>query len=161
MRKLIEFSLLILCLPLLMGAEVYRWVDPNGVVNYTQMKPPGVKAQQITAQAGRPMVVAEATDQLAGRPGSEPDESSDGPALTENQQTMLQDLQAAEQARQAEVNRIKQANCEKSRNVLNRLSGAERIRVRDSGGVERIMAEDERQRRINDAQRGISENCTS
>ena len=161
MRKLVEFSLLILCLPLLMGAEVYRWVDPNGVVNYTQMKPAGVKAQQITAQAGRPMVIAEATDQLAGRPGSASDESSSGAGLSDNQQTMLQDLQAAEQARQAEVTRIKQANCEKSRSVLDRLSGSERIRVRDNAGVERIMAEDERRRRINEAQRGVSENCTS
>lgn len=158
MRKHLKFALLVLCLPALMGAEVYRWVDPNGVVNYTQLKPPGVKAQQITARAGRPMVVADATDQLAGLPGEKP---AEGPELSDDQEAMLRDLQAAEQARQDEVARIRQSNCDKSRNVLDRLSGTERIRVRDDSGAERVMAEDERERRISDAQRGIADNCTS
>ena len=45
--------------------------------------------------------------------------------------------------------------------LLNRLSRTERIRVRDNAGAERIMDEGERQQRIGDAQRRISENCTS
>ena len=69
MRKLIEIGLLVVSLPLLMGAEVYRWTDPNGVVNFTQLKPRGVQAEHITTGAGGPMVIAEATDQLAGMAG--------------------------------------------------------------------------------------------
>ena len=44
MRAIGPFCLLALCLPLLMGAEVYRWVDKDGVVNYTQVKPRDAKA---------------------------------------------------------------------------------------------------------------------
>ena len=159
MRKLIEIGLLVISLPLLMGAEMYRWTDTNGVVNFTQLKPRGVQAEHITTGASGPMVIAEATDQLAGMPGG--GEADDGPQLSDGQKHMLKDLQAAEQTRRDEIARIKQANCDKSRNVLNRLSGAERIRVRDDAGAERIMEEGERQQRIGDAQRGISENCTS
>ncbi len=158
MRKLIEFSLLVMSLPVLMGAQVYRWVDSNGVVNFTQLKPPGVEAQQITTGTGSHIVVAEATDQPAGVPGGGEQTEKN---LSAEQQSMLQDLKAAELARQEEVARIKAANCTKSRNVLDRLSGTDRIRVRDNNGVERIMAEDERQRRISEAQRGVAENCTS
>ena len=158
MRKLIEIGLLALCLPVLMGADVYRWVDLNGVVNFTQLKPPGVQAQRISTGAAGPTIVREAVDEPAGLPGGG---AAATPSLSADQQNMLKGLQAAEQSRQAEVARIKQANCEKSHSVLDRLSGTERIRVRDANGAERIMAEDERQRRISDAQRGISENCTS
>ena len=159
MRKLIEIGLLVVSLPLLMGAEVYRWTDPNGVVNFTQLKPRGVQAEQITTGAGGPMVIAEATDQLAGMAGG--GEADDGPQLSDDQKDMLKDLQTAEQTRRNEIARIKQANCSKSHNVLTRLSGTGRIRVRDDAGSERIMDEGERQQRIGDAQRGISENCTS
>jgi hypothetical protein len=159
MRKLIEIGLLIVSLPMLMGSEVYRWVDPNGVVNFTQLKPRGVQAQHISTGSAGTSVIGEVTDQPVGAPGAgEP--AAEG-QLSSDQQNMLKGLQAAEQARRDEVARIKTANCEKSRSVLNRLSGTERIRVRDNDGAERIMEESERQQRISDAQRGISENCTS
>ncbi len=159
MRKLIELSLLVVGLPLLMGTEVYRWVDLDGIVNFAQLKPRGVQAEHIATGAAGLTVIAEKMDQLAGLPqGSE---SNKGPRLSPAQQDMLNDLQAAEQVRQNEIAKIKRANCNKSRNVLSRLSRADRIRVRDSTGSERIMGEDERQQRISDAHRGISENCTS
>jgi hypothetical protein len=159
MRKLIEIGLLVASLPLLMGSDVYRWVDLNGVVNFTQLKPRGVQADQITTGGAGPMVVAQAADQPVGAPGAA---ESDGEAqLTTEQQKMLKGLQSAEQARRTEIARIKGANCEKSRSVLDRLTATERIRVRDNDGSERIMDESERQRRITEAHRGIAENCTS
>jgi hypothetical protein len=155
MRKLIEIGLLVASLPLLMGADVYRWVDLNGVVNFTQLKPRGVQADQITTGSAGLMVVAQAADQPVAAPG-------DGEAqLTTEQQKMLKGLQSAEQARRTEIARIKGANCEKSHSVLDRLTATERIRVRDNDGSERIMDESERQRRITEAHRGIAENCTS
>ena len=52
--------LLLAAVPLLMGAEVYRWVDANGVVNYSQMKPRGVAAEQIATDPGAPPATPEA-----------------------------------------------------------------------------------------------------
>lgn len=155
MRNLIKASLFILGVPLLMAADVYRWVDTEGVVNYTQLKPAGIASQRISTGAAGAIRFTQVKDERAGLPGDT------GPELSLDQQTMLQDLQAAEQARQNDFVRVKGANCDKSRNVLNRLSRSERIRVRDESGSERIMGETERQRRIGDAQRGIAENCTS
>ncbi len=46
--------LLVLALPLLMGSEVYRYVDSNGVVTYAQQLPYGVQGERITTVAGAP-----------------------------------------------------------------------------------------------------------
>ena len=158
MRKLVEIGLLIICLPMLMGAEIYRWVDLDGIVNFTQLKPRGVPAQQIVT-GKHSTIVTEAIDPLDGEPLG--GQSNNGVRLTPEQQQMLDDLEAAEQVRQDEIAKIKKASCSKSRNLLGRLSRTSRIRVRDSDGSERIMGEDKRQQRITDAQRGISENCIS
>ena len=137
----------------LAAAEIYRWVDASGVVNYTQQKPRDMDSQKVTTDRGATRVVTE-TPAPAETPTASPmDELSDA------QRAMLKDLQAAELARQAEVTKIREDNCEKSRSVLSRLSATQRIRVNDDSGNQRIMPEDERQRRIEEAQLGIAQNC--
>jgi hypothetical protein len=133
-------------------------VDLDGIVNFTQLKPRGVPAQQIVT-GKHSTIVTEAIDPLDGEPLG--GQSNNGVRLTPEQQQMLDDLEAAEQVSQDEIAKIKKASCSKSRNLQGRLSRTSRIRVRDSDGSERIMGEDERQQRITGAQRGISENCIS
>jgi hypothetical protein len=140
----------IIVIPLLLGAEYFRWVDENGVTQFTQQPPPsGHDATRIRMQSGIP---AENMATVAAAPEVEP-------GLTPQQQRMQDDLRRAEDARKAEITRIRQANCTRAYEVLERLSEPSRIRVRDGSGQERVMPESERQARIADAQRGIVENC--
>jgi hypothetical protein len=158
MRPLPKACLLLLALPLLVGADIYRWVDENGVVNYSQRQPEGVRAERVSAITGERVTPAATT---ATPPSPAPAAGAQtGDQLTEAQQQMLADLQAAEQARQAEVARIRQANCEQARDLLDRLTARGRIRVRGDDGVERVLPEEERQQRIEEAQRGIVVNCS-
>ena len=131
MRKLVEIGLLIICLPMLMGAEIYRWVDLDGIVNFTQLKPRGVPAQQIVT-GKHSTIVTEAIDPLDGEPLG--GQSNNGVRLTPEQQQMLDDLEAAEQVRQDEIAKIKKASCSKSRNLLGR------YRARAESGCETAMA---------------------
>jgi hypothetical protein len=142
---------ILLCLPALMGAEIYRYVDANGVVNYVQQLPYGVQGERIQTADG----VATVTN--SGVP--EPAKPATDPKLDAQQQAMLDQLQKAEQARREEIARIRQANCTRSRDVLERLSVAGRIRVNDPDGQQRVMPEEERQERIAEAQKGIVTNC--
>jgi hypothetical protein len=80
--------------------------------------------------------------------------------LNEEQQRKLDELKALHAQEEQQVADIKRANCEKSKGVLERLKQSERIRVREDTGSERIIGEDERQRRIEEAQQGIASNCT-
>ena len=55
----------------------------------------------------------------------------------------------------------KSENCQRSRDVLSRLTLKSRIRVRDEDGEYRVMPEEERQDRIAQAQEGIALYCAS
>jgi hypothetical protein len=143
---------LLCCLPALMGAEIYRYVDANGVVNYVQQLPYGVQGERIQTNAGAPVVAEKATPAATDAPAQ--------PKLDPQQQAMLEQLQKSEKARQEEIARIRQDNCNRSRQVLERLSVSGRVRVNDADGTQRVMPEDERQQRIAEAQKGIVANCS-
>lgn len=154
-RTVCKLALFVLAVPLLMGADtVYRWIDENGVVNYTQLLPQGVEAQLITTREGAPSVVVPVNQ------STEP-AARTTPNLSAEQQAMLDELKAVELDRQQEVAKIRQANCAQARQVLSNLSRTSRIRVRESDGTERVMGEDERQQRIDEAQQGIVVNCNA
>jgi hypothetical protein len=143
---------LLCCLPALMGAEIYRYVDANGVVNYVQQLPYGVQGERIQTTAGAPVVAEKATPAATNATAE--------PKLDPKQQAMLEQLQKAEKARQDEIGRIRQDNCNRSRQVLEKLSVSGRIRVNNPDGTQRKISEEERQQRIAEAQKGIVENCT-
>ncbi len=157
MRIHLPLSSLLLMLPLLAGAdEVYRYVDADGVVTYTEQLPYGVKGERIQTKTGpsSQTVASVATSEQPAAP------ANNEMALSDEQRAMLDQLRQAEQARKDEIAKIRAANCERSRGVLERLSTRGRIRVRnDDSGDERAMPDDERQRRIHEAQQGIVANC--
>ena len=131
-------------------ARLSKTVQTTGALEAAR----GVKAQQITTREGAPSVIQDVEEVTEATQRATPD-------LSDQQQAMLDDLKAAELVRQEEVAKIRQANCEQSRQVLSNLSRTARIRVRDTNGEERAMGEDERQRRIEEAQQGIVANCNT
>jgi hypothetical protein len=161
MRASAKFALLLCCLPALMGAQVYRWVDDKGVVNYTQQKPVGIPSELIEAATGLQIRTPDDAAPEAAQAPAAPSATGQPPAerLTEAQREALAGLEAAEQSRQAEVANIRAANCERAQGVLERLNTSGRIRVRDADGNETAMSEEEHQQRIAEAQRGVVENC--
>jgi Domain of unknown function (DUF4124) len=147
----VRLIVLVLAAPLLMGSEIYRYIDANGVVTYAQQLPYGVKGELIKTTAGAPTVTVPAAPAEG--------QKSDDPKLSPQQQAMLDNLKKAEQARREEVTRIRDANCTRSKDVLERLSSAGRIRVKGPDGQETKMPEEERQARIDEAQKGVVANC--
>ena len=135
-------------------AEVYRWVDENGVVNFSQHKPEGRTARAVDPRASKP----------ASRSAADPVSTVEEPSeqdLSEDQQQMLSELKAREAERQAQLAEIRRDNCERSRSVLQRLTATARIRVRGEDGEERVLPHEELQARISEAQEGIATNCDS
>lgn len=149
-------------------ADTYRWVDANGIVNYSERKPRGIPDSQVTVvsdRSSRPSSTpnANALPQTtssrapAARASGLPSEGQ--PGLNDEQQAMLDRLQAAEVERQAQVEQIRNDNCNRARQVLANLSSRGRIRVVGADGEERVLPEDERTSRIEEAQRGVASNC--
>ena len=134
--------------------KIYRWVDENGVVNFTQQKPRDTDSEAIVTNTGSPRVVKEAAP-------VPPTSAATGRTLSPEQEKMLEGLRAAEKARQDEIAQIKADNCQQSRDVLARLTLKDRIRVKGPDGEYTIMPEDERQQRISKAQENIALYCVS
>ena len=140
-----------------MGAELYRWVDENGVVNYSERPPEGVEIEKPDRRRRASSDTPELPAGVAST-DAQSDLTSGTTELTEEQQTMLDGLRQAESERQDEIARIRVSNCSQARSTLERLQVNARVRVRD-GDNERVMGEDERQQRIGDAQQGVAVNC--
>jgi hypothetical protein len=143
MRTLCRAAALLAVLPLLMGAGVYRWVDADGVVNFSQREPAGVAAHRVAADP-------------APRPGVAPPQASADPA------TAAPPADAAGPAAPdaKEVARLLRADCEAARGLLEQLTSRGRVRIRGADGVEQMMPEEERQHRIEETRRAIAAHCT-
>ncbi|NOX49273.1 MAG: DUF4124 domain-containing protein [Gammaproteobacteria bacterium] len=144
------------------SATTYRWIDSNGIVNYSERKPRGIAAELVTVLDGPKRVRGRANNQTASTTPVAPSTSANTQAnLSDVQQNMLQDLQAAEIERQGQIAAIRQDNCARSRRVLNNLSNLGRIRVTAADGSQSVLEEDQRNAKIAEAQQGIVENCDS
>lgn len=166
-------------LSLTASAATYRWIDDNGVVNYSERKPKDVPESRVTLVSadvktrsrGRTRQTSPDEVPLASNSGTPARPRNTPPAavpelpqkadLSADQQAMLEKLQQAEAERQATVAQIRNDNCDRSRRVLSNLSQNGRLKVNGRDGNVRVMSEEERQQGIKDAQRGIAENCTS
>jgi len=159
MRAIRPFCLLALCLPLLMGAEVYRWVDENGVVNYTQVKPRGVAAEPINTRGAG----ASAASQAARAADLSPAEAERQllQQQLEQQARLREQLEQAEQQRRQDMAQIRQDNCDMARSTLEQLTVRSRVSETNDRGERRVLPEEERQQRIKQAQDAIVENCVS
>ncbi len=143
------------CLHISLGlsaAEVYRWVDENGVVTYSQQKPDNISSSSVTTTGTPPSaLIAQEQARVA--------QESPKPDLTEIQKQKLDELQTREAERIIEEATYKAALCEISTKRLAQLTEKGRVRVANKDGSLRILPEEERQERIATARKEIGQNC--
>lgn len=130
-------SLLIGLSPLCMAAQIYKWVDAQGVTHFDAQPPQGQEATTVTPSPP------------AGKPTAAPRSSAIG-----DQQAIDNKVkkQVAEQQ-----DRLK-AFCEQARTNLAQLQNNPRLREEVDGGMRRLTDE-QRQDRITEAQKQIADNC--
>ncbi len=170
LRSALVAGLLLCCATGSVQAEIFRWVDANGVVNYTQQKPQGVEAVVLGKGGDRARVrYAPATPEPSSETATSESTATTGsrelqPAerqaeLNEAQRAKLAQLKADQAKAEAKLAADKQANCKQAESMLSQLTERSRIRLRGEDGSERVIGEDERQDRISRAQLTIAENC--
>jgi len=143
------------------AAEYYTWVDENGVVNYAEKNPRNYDATHITSTRafGRreiPRQPVAGTNSDGGSSDSDGrDSDGEGSAGIDPDEAI-----AAERARvAAQVAQVKQGNCDIGKRNLAQLEAFSRIRVQGEDGQERVLTDEEKQQRINEARNIIRENC--
>ncbi len=137
------------------AAEVYKWKDGNRVTTYSQLPPAqGVQVQRLrtTSSEARPTT----TGPALSPPGTG---TAEAPIPTPAQQEMRARLDAEEKTRLAQLAAQRATQCQAARAQFDQLTQYARMRVQDEAGNVRVMPEEERQRRIQEAKARIVEYC--
>lgn len=122
------------------AAQIYKWVDDQGVTHFDAQPPAGRQTQQIDIQ--KPPA-APAT----GNSKSTVDEEAEQRAVDD----VVKKKIAQEESRRAE-------DCKILRTNLSQLQNNPRVREQVEGGLKRL-SEDERQGRIAETQQAIKDYC--
>jgi hypothetical protein len=128
-------------------ADVYKWVNENNEVQYTQMQPPpGTEFVRIKTDVHPDTIVPQAG---AGAAASTGESAAAGQAADDK---AMADYEA-------EVARVSRENCKIANNNLAQLNMGGRLRYRNEAGEYVTMTEEERQKRISEANQQIEMYC--
>jgi hypothetical protein len=137
----------LLCMATPAMAKLYKWVDENGVTQYTQTPPPKGDFSQVKAPP---------------KPAVDPQRAQDRMEIRLDAFQQRRDEAAkskAEAAKKATERREKAAKCEKARKNLTFLQSHARVRVTDEEGKATQLPEEQRQARIKQANEAIKQYC--
>ena len=139
-RSLIASALIVLMSTPVMAAQVYKWVDAQGVTHFGAQPPEGQQATSVnTTIAPAPAAIPAKLPQVG---------------VDEEQQAIDEKVKKEVAAKETE----RKQYCEKMRTNLAQLENNPRLREEVNGEVRRLD-ENERQKRIAEAKKAIAENC--
>lgn len=128
-------------------AKTYKWVDENGVTQYTQTPPPKGDFKGVKDPVKPAIAPEEAKRQLQERVDAFQKRRDDSGKASE------------EAGKQKAEDDKKQADCEKSKNNLANFQSNSRIRFTDKNGTVTVMPEEERQKKMQEMQDNIKKLC--
>lgn len=137
---------LFFCLfPVIATAEIYKWVDEQGQVHYSQNRPVD---QQVETIKGPSKVDTEAAQK----------------ALQERRDKLnaIDEERAEENKKAAEAEKQAQANkerCNAALEAMARLRSQNRMQYINEEGERAFMTEEQRQQRLEEAQKAVEESC--
>lgn len=128
-------------------AAMYKWVDENGVTQYTQYPPPNRKVEVMVPPPP---------------PAEDPDEAQkklEHLLQSQDEQRKAATTAEEEQTKAADQAKLRERNCQAARTNLMSLTTGGRKRVMGADGVATYLTEEDRQARIAEAQKQIKEFC--
>ncbi len=130
------------------AAKMYKWVDENGVVQYTQSPPPAGRKATVVKKHSHGVTDQQADENLRGLTDKASNEQKD--------REFKKEYASADEQR---AERLKK-NCEIARENLRILQNAPRIRLQsDDGGDASFLTEEQKQQKVAEAQKQINNNC--
>jgi hypothetical protein len=156
------FMLLLLFLTLPAQAQMYKWVDANGHVQYSDTPPPGTKAQQIKNKVG--VVSGPADSAAAGKTGDADKSATPVPrTAAEQEQAFRKRRSDADKAQKEQEQKIaegqqKEDNCRRARASVAGLQTGRQSKTNEKG--ERYYLDDNQiQQELAYAQNSVAQYC--
>lgn len=143
--QILLLGLLLAAAPALMAREVYRWVDEQGVTQYTQYPPPDRSWERV-----------EATPRA-------PDDAQESRAETQQLLESAEERAYRERLEREEAERLRESRaeraewCPQARRQLQALRNRPRIRQQDEGY--RLMTQEEQEAKARELQEKIERRC--
>ncbi|WP_263144623.1 DUF4124 domain-containing protein [Pseudomonas sp. RIT-PI-AD] len=147
MRRMILTSSLLLALSgTAMAAQVYKWVDAQGITHFGAQPPEGQETKAIsTTVAPPPKGTSPAKPAITAPTTGQPDAEQEAINEKVKQEVAVQEAK-------------RKKFCEDSRTNVAQLQNNPRVREKVDGELRRLT-EEERQSRIVELQKSIGENC--
>ena len=136
------------------GAQLYKWTDANGRVQYSDKPPP--TGQKATAMSRATM------NPVPGSGESAPAATEKSPADREQEYRKRQADQQEAQKKQdqlAEERRVKQGNCDTVKKQLAAMQAGQRMVTFDANGERRYLDDAEIQQSMQKAQQDVAKYC--
>ena len=128
-------------------AEMYRWVDGDGVTHFSQVPPPSGSATRLSKPAADPIGNSDSVQRINQQWQQAQDRKEERTEQREQQQE-----EAQLQARRAE-------NCKAAKYNLGILQGPSNRLIKQPGGDYQRLTEEQRQAQISKAEEIIERDC--
>ncbi|MDH4580440.1 DUF4124 domain-containing protein [Pseudomonas sp. BN415] len=149
-RMILAASLLLALSSSAMAGQVYKWVDAQGVTHFGAQPPEGQEATSVNTSVPKPRPALPRLDREIAQPATPLPESKP----VGDQKAIDEKVKAEVATQEAERRKY----CENIRTNLAQLQNNPRLRAEVNGEVRRL-SEEERQSRMKEAEKAISENC--
>lgn len=133
-------------LPLATHASIYKWVDDEGNVHYSQQKPQNIKTEKMIVNSRAPE-----NSSTYSKPSLKKKE--------EEKQATDKEGKAAVSEKPEKSAEERASLCKQSQDNLQALLSRGRIRQKDAQGNVSYMSEEHKQQRIKREQDRVKENC--
>lgn len=143
-RTLLLASLLFGCAGAACAGQIYKWVDAQGITHFTAQPP----------QAAASSVVPPAKQPSASKPAETP--PSIGSTVDDPKQ---EEIDARVRQEVAQKEKELETYCTTLRTNLAQMRNNQRLRVKTDDGESRRLSHEERQTRIAETEKAITENC--
>ena len=131
----------------LAAAEIYKWVDEEGVTHYTQQPPPASQASRVDVTG-------------PGEAEIEREQRAMEQTAAELEAAREQRRESAREEARAERQEARRAQqCAQLRENIETLADRRRLRVRDGEGRVRRLSEEERRQRLAERRAELDEHC--
>jgi len=137
-------------------AQLYKWVDADGKVRYSDTPPTGAKAKTLKGTQSSPptAAVAPASKDAKKGPMTPAEQEQD---YRKRQEDAKKAGDKAEQERQAKAEN--KENCDRSREYLGTLQSGQRIGRTDAKGEKYYLDESQVAQEIAKAQQSVQQSC--
>ena len=128
--------------------NMYKWTDDQGEVHYSQFAPPGREAEKLKAPASPAHSTGAGENELQQQ------------LDTQENQDKKQAQEEMDAKKKAQIEEIRKKNCEIANKNLDNLQRGGNVRYMNANGEVIRLSEEERQKRIDEANKHIKENCS-